>query len=187
MNISSYIQTFNLIPPALCKKVIGVVDSGKLETHQWTKQDEDYTAFSFNDKEPKTTYATDDLANEIIPYVKQGYFDYINIFKPNIDLIKNLSAMRFNKYEKGSVMRAHYDHIHSVFDGKKRGIPVLSFILSFNEDYQGGAVAFNLITGRYILNLKAGDVVMFPSNFMYEHEVEPIIEGNRYTAVAWGY
>ena len=59
--------------------------------------------------------------------------------------------------------------------------------LFFNDDYQGGALTFNLLSGKYALNLKKGDVVIFPSVFIYEHEVESIINGTRYTGVSWGF
>ena len=38
-------------------------------------------------------------------------------------------------------MRQHHDHIHSLFDGNEKGIPVLSFILNLN-DYEGAELFF---------------------------------------------
>lgn len=35
-------------------------------------------------------------------------------------------------------MRKHYDHIHSIFDGQRKGIPVLSMLGILNNDYEGG-------------------------------------------------
>ena len=31
-------------------------------------------------------------------------------------LVNKFTPIRFNKYSKGTVMRKHYDHIHSIFD-----------------------------------------------------------------------
>ena len=39
-------------------------------------------------------------------------------------------------------MRQHMDHIHSIFDGKRERIPVLSFILNLNDDYEGADFVF---------------------------------------------
>ena len=35
------------------------------------------------------------------------------------------------------------------------------------------------------VELKTGDLVMFPSNFMYPHSVQPILSGTRYSIVCW--
>ena len=35
--------------------------------------------------------------------------------------------------------------------------------------------------------LNKGDVLMFPSTFLYPHRVEPVIEGTRYSYVSWIY
>ena len=34
--------------------------------------------------------------------------------------LSKFSPIRFNKYEVGTMMRRHYDHIHSIFDGKRK-------------------------------------------------------------------
>ena len=36
--------------------------------------------------------------------------------------ISKFSPIRFNKYNTGTMMRKHYDHIHSIFDGKMKGV-----------------------------------------------------------------
>ena len=187
MNITSYIQVINEIPPELCDEVIEYIKKNEFKTHQWSSNEDYKVHFSFDDKEPKIGYPTDELETQIITGYKKAYFKYVNLFKPQTDYIQSLGPVRLNQYDKDSVMRSHFDHIHSLFDGKRRGIPVLSFVSAFNDDYQGGALTFNLLSGQYALNLKKGDVVIFPSVFIYEHEVEPIIGGTRYTGVAWGY
>ena len=40
-------------------------------------------------------------------------------------------------------MRKHFDHIHSIFDGQYKGIPVLSFIGILNNNYLGGELVIN--------------------------------------------
>ena len=34
-------------------------------------------------------------------------------------------------------------------------------------------------------HLNVGDLIMFPSNFLYPHQVSPIKKGIRYSVVAW--
>ena len=37
------------------------------------------------------------------------------------------------------------------------------------------------------INLNAGDIMVFPSAFMYTHEVKPITSGERWSFVSWGF
>ena len=35
------------------------------------------------------------------------------------------------------------------------------------------------------INLTKGDIIVFPSNFMFPHRVEPVTKGNRYSYISW--
>ena len=39
-------------------------------------------------------------------------------------------------------MRQHHDHIYSIFDGDRKGIPVISFVINFNDGYDGADLVF---------------------------------------------
>ncbi len=56
-----------------------------------------------------------------------------------------------------------------------------SFIL--NDDYEGGEFAF--FDREIIINCGKGEVLMFPSNFMYPHEIMPVLSGTRYSIITW--
>ena len=75
----------------------------------------------------------------------------------------------------------HADHIHSMFDGERKGIPILSVLGVLNDDYEGGE--FVLIDEK--IDLSKGDIIIFPSNFMYPHKVEPVTKGTRYSYISW--
>ena len=47
------------------------------------------------------------------------------------------SELRFNKYDETTQMKLHCDHIHSMFDGTRKGIPALSLLGCLNDDYEG--------------------------------------------------
>jgi len=81
-------------------------------------------------------------------------------------------------------MALHIDHIHSLFDGKLKGVPVLSILGTLNEDYEGGEF---ILFEDYKINFKKGDVVIFPSNFLYPHKVEPVTKGTRYSYISWAW
>lgn len=88
---------------------------------------------------------------------------------------------RINKYDPNTRMRIHCDHITKVFDGNRKGIPTLTVLGSLNEGYEGGEF---MLCGEKI-ELKTGDVIVFPSNFLYPHEVKPVNSGVRYSFVSW--
>jgi predicted 2-oxoglutarate/Fe(II)-dependent dioxygenase YbiX len=89
---------------------------------------------------------------------------------------------KFNKYDINTSMKQHCDHIRSMFDGNIKGVPILSVIGALNNDYEGGELIF---FDDQIIDLKKGDVMVFPSNFMYPHKVSNITNGERYSFVNW--
>jgi predicted 2-oxoglutarate/Fe(II)-dependent dioxygenase YbiX len=80
------------------------------------------------------------------------------------------------RYEEGQFYTEHVDS----FKAQPRAI---SCSFSLNEDYEGGGFAF---FGRdLIFKPKLGSALMFPSNFMYPHEVMPVTKGLRYSVISW--
>ena len=94
------------------------------------------------------------------------------------------SRIKFNRYGKNQIMTKHIDHIKSLFDGERKGIPVLSIIGALNNNYTGGELIF---FDNHQIKLKEGDILLFPSNFMYPHLVKPITKGKRYSFVSWSW
>jgi len=60
---------------------------------------------------------------------------------------------------------------------------LVSCSMHLNDDYEGGEFAFFDRQLKYKLN--KGDVLMFPSTFMYPHEVMPVTQGTRYSIITW--
>jgi|DEB0MinimDraft_10_1074344.scaffolds.fasta_scaffold07630_6 predicted 2-oxoglutarate/Fe(II)-dependent dioxygenase YbiX len=64
----------------------------------------------------------------------------------------------------------------------------LTCIVNLNDNYKGGELSFFDTQKKneiLKLNLKKGSAVFFPSNFLYPHKINPILEGNRYSIVSW--
>lgn len=80
------------------------------------------------------------------------------------------------KYSEGCFYIQHVDS----FKDRPRAVSC-SFIL--NDDFEGGEFAFFDRELKYKLN--KGDAIMFPSNFMYPHEVMPVTQGTRYSIITW--
>ena len=95
------------------------------------------------------------------------------------------SQPRYNRYTKSDECKMHCDHIHSLFttseDPDPKGVPILSMVCLLNDDFTGG----EFVIGEKTINLTSGDVVVFPSNFMFPHKVNTIDNGERYSFVSW--
>jgi len=87
------------------------------------------------------------------------------------------------RYPTGSDgMGTHADHVRNIFDGTRRGIPTLTVLGSLSDEYEGGDIVFWQDTPK---RLKKGEVFIFPSIFLYPHEVTPITQGTRYSFAVW--
>ena len=80
------------------------------------------------------------------------------------------------KYNEKGYYKEHTD----AFIGYHREI---ACSLLLNDDFDGGEFAFFNQSLKY--NLQKGDAIMFPSNFMYPHEVMEITKGTRYAIITW--
>jgi len=87
---------------------------------------------------------------------------------------------RVNKYSEGGFMSKHCDNIHHSH-GQKYGFPQVSSLLFLNDNYEGG----EFVVADEVYNTKKGSVIIFPSNFMFPHEVKPITKGIRWSIIAW--
>ena len=82
------------------------------------------------------------------------------------------------------VLEARKSHIHTIFDGKIRGVPSLSVLGALNDNYEGGEF---IMFDNKEYKIKAGQVLIFPSSFMFPHKVEPVTKGIRHTYISWVY
>lgn len=99
---------------------------------------------------------------------------YNNIFTDCV--IEQDSGYELLKYEVGQFYTQHVDS----YKDSSRAVSC-SFIL--NDDYEGGEFAF--FDRELVYKLKKGSCIMFPSNFMYPHEIMPVTSGTRYSIITW--
>jgi len=187
MKINNYIYTTNAVPKKICKELIKQINKKEWQKHKWYNS-QNNTYHSEEKKELDVQATSQEMQNVITPFLVKAYHEYNEKFSnPNFTKLANLatkfSPIRFNRYKKGMMMRMHYDHIRSLFDGIHKGIPVLSFIGILNEDYTGG----ELIINNQKINSKTGDIIIFPSCFLYPHEIKEVKKGTRYSFVSWGF
>jgi len=77
-------------------------------------------------------------------------------------------------------MSNHVDLIHHSH-GQKYGYPQVTVLLFLNDDYEGGEIKI----ADNLYKPPAGSAIIFPSNFMYPHEVLHVKRGTRYSVTCW--
>ena len=92
----------------------------------------------------------------------------------NIGELRYWESMNFVKYEVDQHFQEHHDHGYSYNC-------VLSAVAYPNDDYEGGELHFRL--QNLTVKPKAGDLYLFPSNFMYPHRAMPVTSGTKYSIV----
>lgn len=174
-----------VIPADLCDSIVEEIEENEWSPHIW--QTDSY-AFSEDSMELDVQNANEEHHQLLTPFVFQAGQAYNAKYafdcERTKDIVHMVSAIRFNRYSPGQIMRQHHDHIDSLFDGNQRGIPVLSFVLNLNDNYEGGELFF---WDDYTISLGKGDIIMFPSLFLFPHGVREATKGKRYSAVCWAW
>jgi len=177
-----------IIPTDLCDAIVQDIETREWQPHKWYNNVND-SYHSEETKELDIQPATPQLHKALSPFVIESGRVYNQKYSyPFADtlgqIMDNFSPIRFNRYAPGQIMRQHHDHIHSLFDGKLKGVPILTFILNFNNDYEGADLYFWKDT---VVKLGKGDIIMFPSNWLFPHGVTEATKGKRYSGSVWGW
>lgn len=102
----------------------------------------------------------------------QAVKDYTKRY--NVGELRYWEALNFVKYGPGQHFQEHTDHGFSYNC-------VVSMVGYVNDDYEGGEIAFRM--QGINVKPKAGDLFVFPSNFMYPHRAMPVHSGTKYSIV----
>ena len=187
--LTDFILQKNAIPVELCKELLELTANDHWQKHQWYVVQDD-KSMSHDDKELDVLFPDPVITQKLFEIVVGNFAEYFNTCRPlhsKIDYIKtvhNCCGIRLNRYSAGTMMRPHIDHIHSLFDGHQKGIPVLSMIGVLNDDYEGGELTF---FEDHKIKTRTGDIIIFPSCFLYPHTIEEITKGTRYSFVSWAW
>lgn len=132
--------------------------------------------FKFNSKGlgPRTeeNSALYDMHSGIFSRVKPCVDDYGRYWGVGI---QSYEAFNFVKYEgAGTHFKIHADHGPTY-------VTTISIVVYLNNDYVGGELWFP----RFNLSFKPepGDIVVFPSTYIYEHASQDMISGTKYSVV----
>jgi Rps23 Pro-64 3,4-dihydroxylase Tpa1-like proline 4-hydroxylase len=90
--------------------------------------------------------------------------------------IEEDSGYELLRYKEGQFYKQHTDS----FKARPRAV---SCSFALNDDYEGGEWGF--FDREKIIKAPKGSAVLFPSNFMYPHEIMPVTKGVRYSVITW--
>jgi predicted 2-oxoglutarate/Fe(II)-dependent dioxygenase YbiX len=172
-NLNEFVHKETVFSAEFCDDAIQRLEQLDWKPHRW------YGSNKWHDvKDFVTTY---DL--ELMSEMRQPIIDFVSRYEKKYMNVTEFCGVRFNKYSVGEGIAEHVDHIHSLFDGTRKGIPIISIVGVFNDNYEGGEFMLN----KEQIDMKQGDVLIFPSCFLYPHMVKPITSGTRYSWVLWGF
>jgi hypothetical protein len=109
--------------------------------------------------------------NEVKTKITTRVTEYCSPYNISMNYMESIN---FVKYEKGQHFYYHADHGFSY-------VCTVSSIAYLNDEYEGGELSF------YTLDLKHkptyGDIIIFPSAYIYAHASLPVTSGVKYSAV----
>lgn len=111
------------------------------------------------------------IYSRTVEQVKLSVSDYSRDYGVQMNFME---AVNFVKYSEGEHFSYHSDHAFHY-------VCTVSTVAYFNDDYDGGELHFNKLDLKIKPN--AGDIIVFPSNFIYSHASLPVTKGTKYAAV----
>ncbi len=172
----------NLNIPQRLEKVL---DNSKHDYFKWNE-----AMVGYNESKPDYRDCHDlkisPLHFEILPEemtdIKEIYSDTDKVLKTCLEDYESrynfkmefMEAINFVRYNPGQHFSVHTDHGFSYNC-------TLSSIVYLNDDYKGGELWFPYLE----INFKPqkGDVIFFPSTYIYAHGAMPVTDGIKYSAV----
>lgn len=112
-----------------------------------------------------------DIYEKTARQLKNCLYDYEARFGIKMDFMESINYI---KYGPGNFFKPHSDHGFSY-------TATVSSIIYLNDNYEGGELYFPILDIK--IKPKAGDVILFPSTYIYLHGAANVVSGVKYSAV----
>ena len=181
--LKDYVRVYkSQIPKMLCDQLISEIDLVEWMLHRFYSND----GLVDNGTEPYEYHGITAANQELRKIFWNSLEQYI-LKDIKLDCFagwNGFSNFKYVRYTAGTEMKNHCDHIHSLFGQGPSGIPILSMIGQLNSDFTGGEF---VMFDDTVIPLSKGDIIIFPSIFLYPHRITPVMSGVRYSIVSWSY
>ena len=174
------LEVKKIIPQNFCKKIISYFDNNYIDaetTGEGVNKDI-RNCLTRPLLEPRS------LGERIcLNAVKEKIFNcvihYNEKHNVSIDRISQLDILKYDANKHKAGYNFHVDF------GRKVTERHLSISICLNSEYEGGEFVFDITGGHYTVPQNVGDAVIFPSNFMFPHQVNKVTKGTRYALIGW--
>jgi predicted 2-oxoglutarate/Fe(II)-dependent dioxygenase YbiX len=183
--LTDYIHVFkNLLSDELCDKIVNEYKDSESwragvvhEEYKTNARNCDLISISLNEIIEKNLEIRRAIDQELFSSVSLAINKYKELH-PSCVFRKD-TGYDLLRYKTGQYIKSHIDI------GKTDSMMArqISCSVALNNEYEGGEFSFFDNELAYIL--KKGDIIMFPSGFMYPHEILPITSGTRYSIITW--
>lgn len=170
LSLSTYIKHYKgEVQPDICDSIINYAED---RPNRWKQSIIANTDVSVCDEWDVEPY--DKIDEVIYNSIKESFYNYGLMF-PHLST-KQDSGYSILRYQVGGKYDYHTDQ--SINHNRE-----VSLILNLNDEYEGGTITFHNQYESTMLG--KGDVMIYPSNFMYPHRINPVTSGVRYSIVTW--
>lgn len=174
------LEVKKLIPKIQCKKIIDYFDANFFDARVGTGciDKEIRNCVTRNILDTKT------FGEKIVSnYVKSKLHDCAKFYqkKHNHFNFSKISQLDLLKYDNNNYKSGYAYHVDTGV-GTQRHI---SISICLNNDFEGGEFVFDLPKQEYQIGQNVGDALIFPSNFLFPHQVNQITRGTRYALIGW--
>lgn len=172
--------------PSLCKKVIQYFDNNLFPAGTVGDGGKDHYSKKIRNCETTSLLDTSNSFGKklILNAVNENINKICNLYSEkfphcNIEKISQIDLLKYEANDHKVGYNWHVDFGASCSDRH------LSISINLNNDFEGGEFLFDLPDGIHECIQNTGDVIVFPSNFIFPHQVNPISKGVRYAIIAW--
>lgn len=183
LNIQEYVKVYNsLLEKDHCDKLVEELKNEKYKVKlasPFTDLIRRGSVINTNPHNLKLKSLVDDILEKVSKEVGKRYCIDVRPFFYSYGEKLDHYDFQVLQYDKDDFFRVHHDHYAESTNFSR----LLTVCIYLNDDYEGGNLDFPSIGKSFRFN--TGDVIVFPSNWMFYHGVTPITSGTRFSIVMW--
>lgn len=182
LNIEDYVKVYSdVLNNETCKKLSTLIEKYPNKVRFCDDLNNLIRSGEFADmeKSQKFDLYMRTIIDKLLNVVSKKYSEDVKSFYYSYGDSLNYYHYHALKYSKNDYFKIHHDHYAETINYSR----LLTICAYLNEDYEGGELEFPSIKKTF--TFKTGDVIVFPSNWMFYHGVNPILSGNRYNIIIW--
>jgi len=189
-NLQDYIKVFDCMNAEECDVVMDWINSGKYispfrkaTTENYNDPQGDAIESQSRTNDNALIFPQTEFDEFIYQKISQSYHKWLSSIEKGMAGMWSLfytnvvdSGYLINRYTETQFYNYHIDVLKDVT--KRR---ILSMCLYVNDDYEGGEIEFPYFCHKP----KRGEIIVFPSIWLYPHRSRPVITGTKYSIVTW--